>query len=170
VKILVAGIGNLFKADDAFGCEVAQRLSKESLGDFVKVVDFGIRGFDLAYTFVDGGYDLVILIDAVQRGGKPGTLYLIEPDLNALQEESPESAAADSHGMHPAKVLAWAKALGAEFPALRLVGCEPEDVVPEDEDIRVGLTPAVQASVDGAVRMIQSIVAHFPEETLSCTK
>jgi hypothetical protein len=48
-RILIAGIGNIFLGDDAFGAEVAQRLARRSLPDGVRVVDYGIRGFDLAY-------------------------------------------------------------------------------------------------------------------------
>ncbi|MDQ3686285.1 MAG: hydrogenase maturation protease, partial [Acidobacteriota bacterium] len=56
-RILIAGIGNIFLGDDAFGCEVAQRLSGRTLPDEVRVVDFGIRGLDLAYALMDG-YDV----------------------------------------------------------------------------------------------------------------
>ncbi len=80
-SILIAGIGNIFLGDDAFGVEVAQRLANRKLPDRVKVVDFGIRGFDLAYALLDR-FDVTILVDACPRGGAPGTLYVIEPDLN----------------------------------------------------------------------------------------
>ncbi|MGH7848434.1 MAG: hydrogenase maturation protease, partial [Candidatus Binatia bacterium] len=73
-KILVAGIGNIFLGDDGFGVEVARELAKRKLPESVRVVDFGIRGFDLAYALLDG-YDLTILVDAAPRGGLPGTLY-----------------------------------------------------------------------------------------------
>ncbi|MDQ3225108.1 MAG: hydrogenase maturation protease, partial [Chloroflexota bacterium] len=73
-KVLVAGIGNIFLGDDGFGVEVAQRLLRETFPDDVRVADFGIRGLHLAYELLDG-YDLAILIDAVPRGGSPGTLY-----------------------------------------------------------------------------------------------
>ena len=62
-RILVAGIGNIFFGDDAFGCEVAAELAKRSWPDGVSIVDFGIRAYDLAYAIMDG-YDATILIDA----------------------------------------------------------------------------------------------------------
>ena len=78
--ILIAGIGNIFHGDDAFGVEVAQRLSQKQLPAGVTVIDFGIRGFDLAFALLDG-YETYILVDVVQRGQPPGTLYLIEPEI-----------------------------------------------------------------------------------------
>ena len=75
---LVAGIGNLFLSDDAFGVEVSQRLSRRALPDGVRVEDFGIRGIHLAYELLDG-YDTLILVDAVPMGEPPGTLAVIEP-------------------------------------------------------------------------------------------
>ena len=63
-KILVAGVGNIFLGDDAFGVEVARSLSKRQLPESVTVKDFGIRGFDLAYALLDP-WDAVILVDAL---------------------------------------------------------------------------------------------------------
>ena len=78
-RVLVAGIGNIFFGDDAFGCEVAAELVKRSWPDGVNIVDFGIRAYDLAYAIMDG-YDATILIDAAPRGERPGTVYLLELD------------------------------------------------------------------------------------------
>ena len=78
--VLVAGIGNMFLGDDGFGVEVVRRLAGRTLRPGVTIRDFGIRGFDLAFNLVDGA-DLTILVDATARGGAPGTLYTIEPDL-----------------------------------------------------------------------------------------
>src|SRR6202030_732892 len=83
-RILIAGIGNIFLGDDAFGVEVVRRLAARKLPDAIRVVDFGIRGFDLAYALMEG-YEITILVDATPRGGQPGTLYTIEPDLRSVQ-------------------------------------------------------------------------------------
>ncbi len=96
-RILIAGIGNIFLGDDAFGSEVARRLAAQPIPDGVRVVDFGIRGFDLAYALIDG-YDATILVDATPRGGSPGTLYLIEPD---------PGEARDAGGRRPVDPDAW---------------------------------------------------------------
>jgi hydrogenase maturation protease len=149
-RILVAGIGNLFMGDDAFGIEVVNGLRERPLPAGVDAIDFGIRGIDLTYALLDG-YDRVILVDAVQRGGEPGTLYVIEP-------ESPEAAGLDTHEMTPAKVLAAARALGGAPQNVLIVGCEPAAFGSEDEP-QSGLSGAVRAAVGEAVLLIESILA-----------
>src|ERR1700716_4694998 len=109
-RILIACIGNIFLGDDGFGVEVAQRLMKRQYPEGVRVVDFGIRGIELAYTLLDD-YDSLVLVDAIPRGGSPGTLYLIEPDLAGIGPEQGVEAgrvALDSHSMDPVKMLAFA--------------------------------------------------------------
>ena len=76
-KILVAGIGNIFLGDDAFGSDVARRLQKMHWPAHVHVEDYGIRGYDLACALMETS--AAILIDAAPRGHAPGTVYLIEP-------------------------------------------------------------------------------------------
>src|SRR5688500_6947559 len=97
-RTLIAGIGNVFLGDDGFGVEVVRRLSARPARDDVSVVDFGIRGVDLAYALLDG-YDRVILVDATLRGRAPGTLYVIEPDLAGLGGSGPRSL--EAHGLVP---------------------------------------------------------------------
>ena len=154
--ILVAGIGNIFLGDDGFGCEVTKRLSERRLPAGVRVIDFGIRGFDLAYALMNG-YDVTILVDATPRGGEPGTIYTIEPDLSALDDPYREQAIVETHAMDPVKVLGMVKAMGGEFKRILLVGCEPATFGPENEG-QLGLSATVEASVEEAVRVIESLV------------
>ena len=72
-RVLVAGIGNIFRGDDGFGVEVVRRLADERLGTDVDVGDFGIRGVHLAFEMASGKYTKVILVDATSRGEPPGT-------------------------------------------------------------------------------------------------
>jgi hydrogenase maturation protease len=153
--ILIAGIGNIFLGDDAFGVEVAQRLASRKLPSRVKVTDFGIRGFDLAYALLDGP-DVTILVDACPRGGTPGTVYVIEPDLNSLNTPEGEQAAVDAHSMNPMNVIRMAKSMGGELKRILLVGCEPETLGPEEG--QMGLSAPVAAAVDEAVKVVESIV------------
>src|SRR5271163_4349061 len=95
-SILVAGIGNIFLGDDGFGVEVAQRLEKITFPAGVRITDFGIRGFDLAYALMEG-YETTILIDAYPGDVNPGTVSLIEPDLASLHSPNPQGAFADAH-------------------------------------------------------------------------
>lgn len=152
MSILVAGIGNIFFGDDAFGVEVARRMSARPLPPDVRVVDFGIRGYDLAYALMDRP-DLTLLVDAVPLGGAPGTLYTIEPDAG---DEAIAPASVEAHGLHPANVLRLVKAMGGTPGRVLVVGCEPGAV---DRDGRIGLSGPVEAAVDEAVSMIESLIA-----------
>lgn len=154
--ILVAGIGNIFLGDDGFGSEVARRLAGRRQPADVRVVDFGIRGFDLAYALLDG-YETTIFLDATPRGGEPGTLYTIEPDLSGLATPDAQPAMVDAHGMDPMKVLAMVKAMGGEFKRILLVGCEPATLGPEEG--QMGLSQPVAAAVEAAVHLVESLVA-----------
>jgi len=154
-QILIAGIGNIFLGDDAFGSEVARKLQHRQLPEAVRVVDFGIRGFDLAYALLDG-YEVTILVDATPRGDAPGTIYTIEPDLSELDEMPVEDQMVETHGMNPMKVLAMVKSMGGTFGKVLLIGCEPTPL--QSEDGELGLSKPVELAVDEAVSMIENMV------------
>ncbi|HJT57461.1 MAG TPA: hydrogenase maturation protease [Ktedonobacteraceae bacterium] len=161
-RILIACIGNIFLGDDGFGVEVAQRLMRRDYPRGVQVIDFGIRGIDLAYALLDD-YNTLVLVDAVPRGGQPGTVYLIEPDLTGMSPEKGEEAgrvALDNHSMDPVKVLAYARTLGARAIRTLLVGCEPTPIGGTDayEEMQMGLSEPVRAAIDEAVKMIDALV------------
>ncbi len=162
-RILIAGIGNIFLGDDAFGVEVAQRLAARPLPDGVRVVDFGIRGFDLTFALMDDD-DVVILVDATRRGEPPGTLYVIEPEQAAAGEPDPAGLLIDPHGMDPGRVLRLATTLGSPGKRVLLVGCEPVPL-PEDndDDISPGLSEPVQTAVGEAIDMIESLIMQIRE-------
>ena len=166
-RILVAGIGNIFLGDDAFGVEVAWRMLRRAQPDHVRVADFGIRGMDLAYALLDG-YDAAILVDAAARGGDPGTLYVIEPDPESEPESEEteggrEPALMDAHGMNPMRVLEMARALGGRPKRVLVVGCEPATLGDEIEGA-MGLSAPVEAAVSGAIAMVESLVSRITEE------
>ena len=158
-RVLVAGIGNVFLGDDGWGVALAGRLATRDQPAGVDVADFGIRGMDLAYAMCDG-YDAVVLLDATPRGQAPGTLYVIEPDLDDV------APAVDAHGMDPVKVLALARALGDRpLPRTLVVGCEPQTrMSADDERIVAELTEPVRASLDAAVRMTEELLTDLTRE------
>lgn len=160
-SILVAGIGNIFLGDDGFGCEVLRRLRMRAWPENVRVVDFGIRGFDLAYALLDGS-DVTIFVDATPRGGTPGTLYTIEPDLGGLDSLDEQAMMVEPHGMNPMKVLGMVKSMGGELKRILLVGCEPATLGPEEG--QMGLSEEVEAVVDKAVGIVESLVAKILDE------
>ena len=158
--ILVAGIGNIFFGDDAFGCEVARELLNRPLPPGVRVIDFGIRSYDLAYAMMNGP-DVTIFIDATPRGQPPGTVSLIEPDLNFLDNSSGEVV--NAHSMNPVRVLQLIRSLGGQPGRLYLVGCEP--AVLEPEGGAMGLSQPVQAAIPKALEMIESLIRDLLSET-----
>jgi hydrogenase maturation protease len=148
MNVLVAGVGNVFLGDDGFGGEVARRLAREALPAGVEVADFGIRGIHLAYRLLEP-VSLLVVADLARRGGPPGTLYVIEPDLGALPP-----GGADAHGFDLPSVFAAVKDLGGRLPPVRIVGCEPASV-----DEGMGLSPPVEAAVGPAVALVREIAA-----------
>jgi hydrogenase maturation protease len=151
-NILIAGIGNIFLGDDGFGVEVAQRLSGRQFPAGIRVVDFGIRGFDLAYALMDSP-DFTILVDACPRGEAPGTVYVIEPGLPP--DEIP-SAPVEGHTMNPLSVLRLAASMGGQLKRILLVGCEPESL--GGDEGHMGLSPSVEAAVPDAVTVVESLL------------
>jgi hydrogenase maturation protease len=157
-RILVAGIGNVFLGDDGFGVALAARLARRALPPGVDVVDFGIRGMDLALALQEG-YDAAVLLDATPRGGAPGTLYVIEPRLDD------GAVGLDAHGMDPVKVLALARAMGGSPPRTLVVGCEPGTrMTADDEEFVAALTEPVRAALDEAVALVDSVLAELINE------
>jgi hydrogenase maturation protease len=156
VKTLVAGIGNIFLGDDGFGVEVADRLSTGPLPPGVRVADFGIRGVHLAYELLEG-YDALVLVDAVPMGESPGTVALIEPDLDALARPDGagdgEAPTMDAHSMNPAVVLGMLSGLGGRVDRVVVVGCQPANL-----DEGIGLSPPVAAAVDRAVEAVGEVL------------
>jgi hydrogenase maturation protease len=152
-RVLVAGVGNIFLGDDAFGSEVARRLLRDEWPEDVRVADFGIRGMDLTFALLDG-YDTVILVDATPRGGEPGTVYTLE----AVAVEA-GGAAVDAHAMDPMRVLAAARSMGARWNRLLVVGCEPQpETVDPNGPGSLGLSPAVERAVEEAAQVVRRLV------------
>jgi hydrogenase maturation protease len=164
-RILVAGIGNIFLGDDGFGVEVVKRLSALEFDVRVKIVDFGIRGFDLAYALQDG-YETTILIDAYPHGQTPGTVSLVEPDLGKLNQPQtgPQQSVVETHGMNPLNVLRMASEMNRGLKQVLLIGCEPSDF--GGDEGRMGLSQPVEAAVEEAVRMVRSVVGRILQEQL----
>jgi hydrogenase maturation protease len=157
-RVLVAGIGNIFLADDGFGVEVVQRLARRPLPDGVIVADFGIRGYDLACA-LGNGYEHAILVDACPRGDAPGTVCVLEPDLAALGDSA---VAADAHGLEPVTALRLAQALRGPAPLdthVVLVGCEPATLGPPEG--LMGLSEPVEAAVPHALALIETLIARL---------
>ena len=152
-RILVAGVGNVFLKDDAFGIEVVKALAAHETRPGVEIRDFGLGGLKLAYDLLKG-YDALIMIDASRRGEAPGTLYLIEPDFEKIPAEITEGGPIDPHGADPLTVLRFVKAVGAWPAQVRIVACEPS----ASDEFEMGLSEAVRASVSRAVQLVEETI------------
>jgi hydrogenase maturation protease len=156
-KILIAGIGNIFFGDDGFGVEVVRRLS--NLPEGVTVKDFGLRVYDLAYALL-GGYDATILVDAAARGERPGTLSVIEPEID---DEVP-APALNAHSIDLVNVLRMARSLGTVSQRILLVACEPASL--GGEEGHMGLSDEVSAAVEKACRLVEELVGKTLKESI----
>jgi hydrogenase maturation protease len=162
-RVLVAGVGNIFLGDDGFGVEVVRRLAERGLPEGVEVADFGIRGMDLAYALQED-YELVVFVDAIPRGDEPGTVYVIEPEI-----EDDGEISLDTHGMDPVKVIKLSRALGAKRTRTLVVGCEPQVIVSGEDydDMLMELSEPVRAAVEEAVELVESLVEEIDKEVRS---
>jgi hydrogenase maturation protease len=138
--------------------EVAARLAQQSFPSGVRVADFGIRGFDLAYALMEG-YETTILIDAVPGDGQPGSLFVLEPDLQELNSSETQSGAIEPHAMNPVSVLRMAKNMGGELKRVLVLGCVPATLGPEEG--QMGLSEPVATAVEQAVKLTESLVARI---------
>jgi hydrogenase maturation protease len=155
-RILIAGLGNIFQGDDAFGVEVVRGLQRRPPRQALRLVDYGIRAYDLAYALTED-YDAIVLVDAATLGQKPGTLYLIEPDLK--QVSALDQQTVDAHALNLISILQMAQSFGHISAQLFVVGCEP--AVLEIEDGRLGLSRVVQAAVPDAIEMIDALASQL---------
>jgi hydrogenase maturation protease len=149
---LIAGIGNIFLGDDGFGCAVVRELAQMDLPPQVEVVDYGIRGLDLAYALLEP-YERVIFVDAISRGDAPGTVYLLQPS----EPEATQPVALDPHSMAPVRLLAMARSLGEITAEIFIVGCEPLDFGDELEG-RMELSESVSLAVPEAARAVLDLI------------
>jgi hydrogenase maturation protease len=148
-RVIVAGLGNIFLGDDAFGVEVARRLTGRRLPDDVRVIDVGLRSLHLGYELAETRCETLILIDCVRRGQAPGTLYVLEPD--DLNDHEP---VLEGHAVRPEHVQGIARRLGTQCGRILIVGCEPARFEPASE-----LSVPVAAAADEAVRVVCELCA-----------
>ena len=153
-RVLVAGIGNVLRADDGFGPAVVQALEREgALPAGARTVELGIGGIGLVHELL-GGYDALIVVDAVDRGGPPGALYVLEPELPEPPSPPGRAVVTDMHEAVPARALVIARALGALPSFVRIVGCQPA----ETEELSLELSPVARRALPGAIAAVRALV------------
>lgn len=152
-RLLVAGIGNVFLGDDAFGVEVIRRLDPAEFSPDVVIGDYGIRGVHLAYDLLDGGYEGLLLIDAVPLDGPPGTLAVLDVGATTAPPLGQATPGMVAHAMDPLAVLRSFRDLGGTLRRTLLIGCGPERI-----EEGMGLSPPVAAVLDAAAELVMSTV------------
>jgi hydrogenase maturation protease len=155
-KILVAGIGNAWMGDDGFGSEVVKRLGEIELPHGVAVMDFGTGGLNLAYE-VMRGYDALMMLDISQQGGTPGTLYVIEADVDSIDGSIEDGATINPHGMDPKTMLRFVKSIGAWPGKVVVIACEPHTVA----EIGFQLSESVAGALEPAVQLVLETIAEL---------
>jgi hydrogenase maturation protease len=140
----------VLQGDDGFGVAVAQRLAQRpDLPPNVKVVETGIGGISLVQELFDV-YDVLLMVDAVDRRGAPGTIFLLETQVQDLREwpqDQRQEFLANMHMTTPTRALVLARALGVLPPSVYLLGCQPELF----DELVIGLSPAVERAVELSV-------------------
>ena len=155
-RVLVAGVGNLLFGDDGFGLAVIERLASNRLPSGVRLMSAGIRGFDLASALLEG-YEGAILVDAMSRGGTPGTLYVLEPHAEAAKAEGGLGLDVDPHAFEPGRALGLARAAGSRLEWVRVVGCEPTPLT----EMSMSLSPPVEAAVETAAELVTGLIGEL---------
>lgn len=162
-RVLIAGMGNVLRRDDGFGVEVAKRLmGRGGLPAGVTVIEVGIGGIHLVQELMNG-YDALVVIDAVDRGGAPGTLQLLAadvPDLAGWSEEQRGDFLADMHYTTPSKAMVLARALGVLPPLVYILGCQPA----ETAELGIGLTGSVERAADATSDEIERLLTELGRE------
>jgi hydrogenase maturation protease len=152
-QILIAGVGNAWLQDDGFGAEVARRLAEVELPSGVSVMDVGTSGLDLAYE-VMRGYSALMIVDVSRQGGEPGTLYVIDVEPDDVPDTIEDGETIDPHSMDPMTMLRFVRVIGGWPGRVQVIACEPAVV----DDVGVGLTEVVEASVARAMELVLETV------------
>lgn len=168
MKILVAGVGNVLRGDDGFGVRTVQRLEQLALPEGVRVVEVGIAGMALVQELM-GHYDACIIADTVDRGGAPGTLYLLEPEIENPRGQEAEQLhreLVDMHYADPSRALRLAAALGVKPAQVFVLACQPGQL----DELSETMTPAVERAVAEAVKMMQELIVRIRQQALEGRK
>jgi hydrogenase maturation protease len=139
-RVLVIGVGNDFRGDDAAGLVVARRVQERNV-DGIAVVEAPGEGASLIDAW--DGTDAVILIDAVRSGSVPGTIHRLSQ--RALTQDA-RIFHQSTHTFSVPDAIELAGAMKRLPKRLIVVGIEGEDF-----HTGHGLSQEVEAALPGAV-------------------
>lgn len=154
MRVVVAAFGNELRGDDGFGIAVLRRLeARQDAGatSDLRLIEVGTGGLWLAQELLSP-CDRLIVVDAMSRGGPPGTVYVLKV------EDVPDATDIDMHLAVPSRALAVSKALGVLPPETFLVGCEPSEV----DELTTELSDPVREAVEVAAGHVASLLESRP--------
>lgn len=120
-KILILGVGNLLLKDDGFGVHAVREIEKSALPENVHLLEAGTVSHQFLPLFNESDYLLVV--DAVDAGDTPGSIYKFSPEDVTYSKEQKLSL----HQMSLLDVLGMASLTG-RVPKTLIFGVQPEDV------------------------------------------
>lgn len=162
MTVLIAGVGNVLRGDDGFGGAVVERLIKQGVPEHVRVLETGIGGIHLVQELMVHTGPLIV-VDAVDRGRPPGTVFVMRPDVfdvNTLPAAQRRDELADMHYTTPARTFMLASALGVLPAETWIIGGQPADA----DRFGEGLSEPVAAAIDVAIAEVRRLVTSLGVE------
>jgi len=157
-KIVIIGIGNDYRSDDAIGLVVVRRL-KEQTPFGVTILEQSGEGAALMEAWKDAA--AVIAVDAVQSGSLPGTIHRLDAQAQPMPRAFFHYS---THAFSVAEAVELARTLQQLPPRLVVYGIEGKNFT-----AGIGLSAEVHKIVDKvATRVIEEIRALITGET-NCT-
>ena len=155
-KTVILGLGNILLKDEGIGVQVIKELNKEPLGENVEVIDAGVAGIDSLFSLKGTGK--LIVIDAVKKGNKPGTLYRLGKE-DLLSEMDNKELSLHQISLQQSLSLAdKAKMLPKQVV---LIGVEPKDI-DWGLELSEDLTKKIPDIIDMVVKEIPSLKCFTP--------
>ncbi len=142
-KILIIGIGNILMRDDGVGVRVIEKMRQMPIPADVEIIDGGVMGLNLLY-YVEGRKK-VIVIDSVNIGKPPGTIYRFTENALIEKKELLRSA----HGVDFTDVIKTSEFLGTKPEEIIFIGIEPEDISEGME-----LSPKLQSRIPRIIELV----------------
>ena len=143
-QILVLGVGNVLLRDEGIGVKVVERLQQRyRFSSNVEVMDGGTLGLRLLDPISRA--DHLIVVDAVQNGQPPGTLYQLPVD----ELEKRVTFKNSLHQLDLVETLAYAEVL-RDRPTAVIIGIEPADISPWGME----LSQAVHSQMEDMCTMV----------------
>ncbi len=150
-KILIAGVGNELRQDDAFGIEFVRAWERDMPSiDRINTMEVGIAGIHLVQE-LHTGYDMLILADAVDYKKEPGMIFIEEveelSDIELMPLDQKREFLADMHYTNPTRAMMLAKALKVLPEKVWIIGCQSA----KHDDFDIGMSDEVTAAIPIAI-------------------